>query len=112
LIQSAHDLSEGGLAVALSECLFAGEGLGADVNITGDSISALFSETQSRFLLTVKKEHQVEFESLVDADLIGKVNELAALRVLNGTVPVLESLVDELKAAWKGAIPCLLKSRD
>ncbi|WP_312475408.1 phosphoribosylformylglycinamidine synthase subunit PurL [Neobacillus sp.] len=112
LVQSAHDLSEGGLAVALSECLFAGEGLGADVNIAGDSISALFSETQSRFLLTVKKEHQVEFESLVDAVLIGKVNESAALRVLNGTVPVLESLVDELKAAWKGAIPCLLKSRD
>ena len=112
LIQSAHDLSEGGLAVALSECLFAGEGLGADVNITGDSISALFSETQSRFLLTVKKEHQAEFESLVDASLIGEVNESAALRVLNGTVPVLESSVDELKAAWKGAIPCLLKSRD
>ncbi|CAH2717274.1 Phosphoribosylformylglycinamidine synthase subunit PurL [Neobacillus rhizosphaerae] len=112
LIQSAHDLSEGGLAVALSECLFAGEGLGADVNITGDSISALFSETQSRFLLSVKKEHQAEFESLVDASLIGEVNESAALRVLNGTVPVLESLVDELKAAWKGAIPCLLKSRD
>ncbi|MEH7353881.1 phosphoribosylformylglycinamidine synthase subunit PurL [Neobacillus drentensis] len=112
LIQSAHDLSEGGLAVALSECLFADKGLGADVNITGDSISALFSETQSRFLLTVKKEHQSEFESLVDASLIGEVNESSELRVLNGTVPVLESSVDELKAAWKGAIPCLLKSRD
>ncbi|MFK9092012.1 phosphoribosylformylglycinamidine synthase subunit PurL [Bacillus salipaludis] len=112
LVQSAHDLSEGGLSVALAECLFAAEGLGADVKITGDSVSALFSETQSRFLLTVKKEQQVEFESLVDAALIGAVNDSGLIRVLNETVPVLESAVEELKVAWKGAIPCLLKSRD
>ncbi|MFJ7727256.1 phosphoribosylformylglycinamidine synthase subunit PurL [Neobacillus sp. NPDC097160] len=112
LVQSAHDLSEGGLSVALAECLFTAKGLGADVKITGDSVSALFSETQSRFLLTVEKEQQVEFESLVDAALIGAVNDSGVLRVLNETVPVLESAVEELRAAWKGAIPCLLKSRD
>jgi len=112
LVQSAHDLSEGGLAVALSECLFATQGLGAEVTIMGNPVSGLFSETQSRFLLSVKKEHQAEFESLVDAKLIGEVSNSAKLRILLEGQTVLESTVDELKAAWKGAIPCLLKSRD
>jgi phosphoribosylformylglycinamidine synthase len=112
VVQSAHDLSEGGLAVALAESLFNGNGLGAEVKIAGNPVSALFSETQSRFLLSVKKEHQVEFESLVEAQLIGEVNLSGTVKVNSDSETVLESTVEELKAAWKGAIPCLLKSRD
>lgn len=112
LVQSAHDLSEGGLAVALAECLFAKKGLGAEITITGDSVTALFSETQSRFLISVKKEHQAEFERVVDAAPIGQVNETGILQVLSEGQSVLVSKVEELKTAWKGAIPCLLKSRD
>ncbi|WP_045520413.1 phosphoribosylformylglycinamidine synthase subunit PurL [Neobacillus niacini] len=112
VVQSAHDLSEGGLAVAVSESLFTNEQLGAEINITGNQVSALFSETQSRFLLTVKKEHQTEFESLVAAKLIGEVNDTATLKVKAENNTVLEASVNQLKDAWKGAIPCLLKSRD
>lgn len=109
LIQSAHDLSEGGLAVALAEGLFASEHLGARVSITGNPVSALFSETQSRFLLTVKKENQSAFERILEAKLIGEVTDTAILQVLTDNGPVLEASIDQLKAAWKGAIPCLLK---
>ena len=112
VVQSAHDLSEGGLGVAVSESLFTNEQLGAEINITGNQVSALFSETQSRFLLTVKKEHQAEFESLVTANLIGEVNDTATLKVKADNNTVLEASVNQLKDAWKGAIPCLLKSRD
>jgi phosphoribosylformylglycinamidine synthase len=112
VVQSAHDLSEGGLGVAVSESLFTNEQLGAEINITGNQVSALFSETQSRFLLTVKKEHQAEFESLVTANLIGEVNDTATLKVKAENNTVLEASVNQLKDAWKGAIPCLLKSRD
>jgi len=112
LVQSAHDLSEGGLAVALAECLFANDKLGADVTLSGNPVSALFSETQSRFLLSVKKERQAEFESLVEAQQIGEVNNSGSLSVSIEGETVLEGTVEELKAAWKGAIPCLLKSRD
>ncbi|WP_026573539.1 phosphoribosylformylglycinamidine synthase subunit PurL [Bacillus sp. UNC438CL73TsuS30] len=111
-VESAHDLSEGGLGVALAECLFADKQLGAEVSITGNAVSALFSETQSRFLLTVKRENQTEFERLVDAKLIGEVTETATLQVSGDNGFVFEASVNELKAAWKGAIPCLLKSRD
>lgn len=112
VVQSAHDLSEGGLGVAVSESLFTNEQLGAEINITGNQVSALFSETQSRFLLTVKKENQAEFEGLVTANLIGEVNNTATLKVKADNNTVLEASVNQLKDAWKGAIPCLLKSRD
>ncbi|PGY07039.1 phosphoribosylformylglycinamidine synthase subunit PurL [Bacillus sp. AFS031507] len=112
LVQSAHDLSEGGLAVGLAECLFANEKLGAEVEIEGNLVSALFSETQSRFLLSVKEEDKLEFESLVDAVQIGLVNDTAKLQISMGESTVLEASIEELKDAWKGAIPCYLKSRD
>jgi phosphoribosylformylglycinamidine synthase subunit PurL len=114
LVESAHDLSEGGLAIALSECLFSSENenLGAVVNTFGNPVSALFSETQSRFILTVKKENQSEFEQLVDATLIGEVTLSKSLQILTEGAPVLEASIAELKEAWKGAIPCLLKSKD
>ncbi len=112
LVESAHDLSEGGLAVGLAESLFTNEQLGAEVSITGNQVSALFSETQSRFLLTIKKEHQQEFEGLVDAVQIGTVNDSGKLNITNDESTVLEASIEELKAAWKGAIPCYLKSRD
>ncbi|MEC1524408.1 phosphoribosylformylglycinamidine synthase subunit PurL [Neobacillus niacini] len=111
VVQSAHDLSEGGLGVAVAESLFGQEQLGAAITIEGNPVTALFSETQSRFLLTVKKEHQSAFESLVAARLIGEVNDTAVLKVNAENNTILEASVNELKDAWKGAIPCLLKSR-
>jgi phosphoribosylformylglycinamidine synthase len=112
LVESAHDLSEGGLAIALSECLFGAKNLGASVKISGSPVSALFSESQSRFLLSVKKENQSEFEKIVEAELIGEVTSSENLQILAEDAPILEASVAELKEAWKGAIPCLLKSRD
>jgi phosphoribosylformylglycinamidine synthase subunit PurL len=109
LVQSAHDLSEGGLAVAISESLFGAGQLGASINVEGNLVSALFSETQSRFLISVKKEHQTAFEKIVCATLIGEVNDSSALQILSKDKSVLEASVTELKDAWKGAIPCLLK---
>jgi phosphoribosylformylglycinamidine synthase subunit PurSL len=60
LVRSCHDLSEGGLAVALAEMAFAG-GIGADVlNLPGTGLSdvaKLFSESPTRFLLEVTTEN-------------------------------------------------------
>ncbi|MFJ7754189.1 phosphoribosylformylglycinamidine synthase subunit PurL [Peribacillus muralis] len=111
LVASAHDLSEGGLSVALAESLFGSGELGAKVNISGEAVSELFSETQSRFLLSIKPENKEAFEALVeDAICIGSVTEDRRLVVTAGSDGlVLEADVDELQTAWKGAIPCLLK---
>jgi phosphoribosylformylglycinamidine synthase len=69
LVQSAHDCSEGGLAVALAECCFNPERLfGADIDCSrrpvGDSqasgrdaATVLFNESQSRIIISVRPEH-------------------------------------------------------
>ncbi|WP_226035448.1 phosphoribosylformylglycinamidine synthase subunit PurL [Aquibacillus saliphilus] len=111
LVCSAHDLAEGGLAVALAESLF-NNGLGCDVEVSGDTTVQLFSESQSRFLVSIKPDDKQAFESLVeDANLIGEVTESGQLKVNNNEDIVIEESVESLKTLWKGAIPCLLKSK-
>lgn len=112
VVASAHDVSEGGLAVALAECLMSAQGLGAHVTIQGDVVSELFSETQSRFVVSVKKEHQQAFEQLVQAVCIGEVTNDGTLHVTNGDTCILHVPVETMRNVWKGAIPCLLKSKD
>ena len=58
IVRSAHDCSEGGLAVALAECCLAG-GIGArvDAGSTLPGAVALFSESQARAVLTVDAAH-------------------------------------------------------
>ncbi|MBP0725996.1 phosphoribosylformylglycinamidine synthase subunit PurL [Bacillus sp. RG28] len=110
VVASAHDLSEGGLGVALAESTFGSSNVGASITIEGNEVTALFSESQSRFLLTVKPQNKEQFEALVEAKLIGTVTEEASVTVRNGAnETVLHAPVEELKQAWKEAIPCLLK---
>ncbi|OBW51688.1 phosphoribosylformylglycinamidine synthase II [Solibacillus silvestris] len=111
LVQSAHDVSEGGVAVALAEKTFAAKGLGLDVALTGSAITALFAESQSRFVLTVKAEHAEGFETIVkDAQKIGTVTDDANIKITGEAGVLVEGTVEEFRSAWKGAIPCLLKS--
>ncbi|MDQ6624396.1 MAG: phosphoribosylformylglycinamidine synthase subunit PurL, partial [Verrucomicrobiota bacterium] len=60
LVRSAHDCSEGGLAVALAESCFNPDGrLGCEVELaqTNDVISALFNEAQSRIVVSVAPQN-------------------------------------------------------
>ncbi|MDN7243638.1 phosphoribosylformylglycinamidine synthase subunit PurL [Planococcus sp. N028] len=110
LVVSAHDVAEGGVAVALAEKTF-GNGLGIEATLSGLATTALFSESQSRFIVSVSPEHVGEFESIVeDAKRIGTVTgESLIVKSEDGTAWINES-VETLRSAWKGAIPCLLKS--
>ncbi|MCC9090223.1 MULTISPECIES: phosphoribosylformylglycinamidine synthase subunit PurL [Bacillus] len=112
LVQSAHDVSEGGLGVALAESTFGTDGLGADIQIDLNSEASLFSETQSRFVVTVKPEHREAFAAAVkDAKEVGTVTNDGVFTVKNQEGQQwIHAAVNELECAWKGAIPCLLKS--
>lgn len=110
VVASAHDISEGGLGVAIAESTFGPTKVGANITIEGNEVAALFSETQSRFLLSIKPEHKAQFEAMVDAKLIGTVTEETSVTIRNQqNETVLHSTVEELKQSWKEAIPCLLK---
>ncbi|HWJ80129.1 MAG TPA: phosphoribosylformylglycinamidine synthase subunit PurL [Niallia sp.] len=110
VVESAHDLAEGGLAVAVAESLIGSNGLGAKVNIEIENATvALFSESQSRFLLSIKPENKETFEKIVPATLLGEVTDSAVLTISQGEKILVNEQVDSLEAAWRGAIPCLLK---
>lgn len=110
LVKSAHDISEGGLSIALAESLFGQNQLGAKVSIKGTESAALFGETQSRFLLSIKEANQAAFEAVMDdAVCLGKVTSTPKLIVHNEKGELLiDAAVQELQDVWKGAIPCLL----
>ncbi|WP_414499757.1 phosphoribosylformylglycinamidine synthase subunit PurL [Zymobacter sp. IVIA_12111.31 C1] len=110
LISAAHDISEGGLAVALAEMTME-KSLGADVRVSGDAAS-LFAESQSRFIVTVPQAQQAAFEQAVpDAHLLGQVVTKNALTIADDEGRTLIDLpLATLSTTWKGALECLLKS--
>jgi len=113
LVESCHDCSEGGLAVALAESSFAG-GYGMDVDLSKVPASykarksnetLLFSESNSRFVVTVAPENRKEFERAMKGnyvEYIGRVNEDSYMRVKgNGGNYLIDENINRLEAAWK-----------
>ncbi|MNW47341.1 Phosphoribosylformylglycinamidine synthase 2 [compost metagenome] len=114
LVRSAHDLSEGGLAVALAESCMSG-GIGAKVDVASELRSdfALFSESQSRILLSASPEKAEMLEKLlaergVPRARIGVVEGSELSVSVNGT-EVLNKPVEQLKRVWEDVIPCLMQ---
>ena len=110
LIASAHDLSEGGLAVGLMESVF-DTGLGFDVTVAMDK-TLLFSETQSRFILTVKPENVAAVEAIFGsaAAQIGTVTAAAVAKIAAANETITLD-IKEVQTKWEEAIPCLLKQK-
>lgn len=69
LINSAHDISEGGIVAALAECCILDEentvGAGVHIHINERTDFAFFSETQSRVIISVSEENQKSFEKFM-----------------------------------------------
>ncbi len=87
LMSSALAVGRGGTAVALAKMALAG-GLGADVALTGDAHTALFSESTGRFLVTVSPAKEKAFRAALAGQpvkRIGNVIEAPMLRVKAGT---------------------------
>ncbi|OQX09369.1 MAG: phosphoribosylformylglycinamidine synthase [Desulfobulbaceae bacterium A2] len=111
LIASCHDCSDGGLAVALAETAFAGSlGLTIDLRqVPTEGISRddvlLFSESQSRFVVTVRPEHAAAFEALLAGFACRRVGtvETAPQFVCTGLGggEVLREELAALKASWQ-----------
>lgn len=70
ILTAAHDCSEGGLAVALADCCLLSEaGVGAIIKLQPENMrmdGTLFSESQSRILVTVKEEQLSTLLTLID----------------------------------------------
>ena len=114
LVASAHDCSDGGLAVALAECCF-GTNSGAVVNISElgssdpelDSFGALFSESMGRILVSVRPEDSDSFSTAMkghSCHKIGSVEKGDNLSVSRDDEPILSASVSNLKQSWLGSL--------
>jgi len=119
LVLACHDVSEGGLGVALAEMCFAG-GLGAEVRLRGvprgkgmaRDESILFSESNSRFIVEVSDRVAPSFERLVNGCVfrqIGLTVREPRLRVLglDGSAKI-DAPLSELERVWQTGLSRLL----
>ena len=121
-IESAHDCSEGGLAIALAECTFDSGGIGvsADVTAVGDepaySVNAtLFGESASRIVVSAASHHldtvmTAAAEAGVAAREIGRVGGDHIRLSVNG-VAAIDSPVSVAEQAWATAIEQKMTAR-
>jgi len=115
LLHSAHDLSEGGLAVALAETTFENL-IGAEIHLTTAGLrkdSLLFGESQSRILVSLPQDNLAMLQEIagqhnVSLQVIGQTGG-DRLKLYLDNEQVVDLSVKELYAAWSEAIERLLK---
>ncbi len=113
LLQSAHDCSDGGLAVALAECCFPSLGrdaVGATIELGGEPGAAaqLFGETPSRVVISFEESQRTRLERIAaqagaPLKAIGRVGG-ARLQVKVGGEQLINQSVAELERLWRAAL--------
>ncbi|MEG0284489.1 MAG: phosphoribosylformylglycinamidine synthase subunit PurL [Vagococcus sp.] len=108
LVASAHDCSEGGLGVALIESCFKNK-LGFKGAFLQEA-NYLFAETPSRFVVSINKANQAEFEELM-GERVALLGETSSETTFELACKDQTIQVDVLNAKqlWEEAIPCLMK---
>jgi phosphoribosylformylglycinamidine synthase len=111
LVASCHDCSDGGLGIALAETAFSG-GLGMNIDLSLVPTKGierddylLFSESQSRFVVTISPEAKNKFEEIMEGSIIretGSVTPGETLTIIgiHGNT-IVEENINELKAVWQ-----------
>jgi phosphoribosylformylglycinamidine (FGAM) synthase-like enzyme/phosphoribosylformylglycinamidine (FGAM) synthase PurS component len=106
-VASCHDCSDGGLGVALAESAFAG-GYGMDLDIRGipveNAVVALFSESQSRFVVTVHPKSVSAFEDTLSGCPVTRLGTVIAseeFRLIGHDGAAIRASLSELKEAWQ-----------
>ncbi|PSH04924.1 MAG: phosphoribosylformylglycinamidine synthase subunit PurL [Acidobacteria bacterium] len=116
LVESARDVAEGGIAVAVAKIAFPKD-LGAEINLISAGLPAecvLFAEDASRALVTCDPAKAAAVEETavkygLNAQVIGATtNEKLTIRIDN--VPVIEGQVSEFKTSWREALEQALQS--
>jgi phosphoribosylformylglycinamidine synthase len=116
LVASAHDLSDGGLAVAAAECCIATMALiplGAELEIPASSARLdrlLFAEGGARILVSVPADQDAAWQqalalAAVPAVRLGAVTAAASLVIRQAGQPLLEQSLAALEACYEQAIP-------
>jgi phosphoribosylformylglycinamidine synthase II len=115
LAASAHDCSDGGLAVTLAESCLQGQ-RGAQVTLPESAVrldAQLFGESPSRIVISARPEHAARIQELAaqagaPVSVLGTVGG-KTLRVTAGGKRQIALPVEEIERIWRGALPALLE---
>lgn len=114
IVKSAHDCSEGGLAVALAECCISGN-TGARVELKEGfrKDALLFGETQSRILVTLREEKLPVLLDIanrvgISCQQIGRVEGERLEIAVAGNVEI-DLPVKDMENCWRGALTCIME---
>ena len=117
-LQSAHDVSDGGLAVTLAESCFASNGFSVRASLTSKEPdeAALFGERGARAIVSVTPENvaaarRIAAQYEVAVVEVGRVSRGEFRIELNGQ-KVVSAEVPSLADAWSGALERLLSAND
>ncbi len=109
LVESCHDVSDGGLAVCIAEMCFGADNLGADIDVSKLAgirpDFKLFSESNTRWIAEVSPENKESFENIfrdnkIPVHEIGKVIGNNALQISDSGRMVVDAKVSLLREAW------------
>jgi phosphoribosylformylglycinamidine synthase len=113
LIASAHDSSDGGLAVALAECSIA-SGFGVELNLSPGTTSAarlLFAEGGARVVVSVKAAHLTRWTTMlaanpeVSATVLGAVASHGHFQLSFGAGNTIDLPLEQLQQVYAEALP-------
>ena len=112
LLASCHDVSDGGLSVALAEASF-GSGLGIRADMEGSDVdldSALFAESHSRFIVSVSPRNAPAFEKLMENDcaFLGEVTGSDRLVLSWGIERIVDVALGDLLSSWREGLRGML----
>lgn len=118
LIESAHDCSDGGLAVTIAESCFSSyrrDAVGCEVNLEGalSGAALLFAETPSRIVLSALESNVTQILTMaseinVTATVIGRTKGERLRIHLNGE-RVIDRRVAEVESSWRGVLGTMLE---
>jgi len=114
-ILSAHDVSDGGLAVTLAESCFGAEGLAAEVSLEGDepAETALFGERGARAVVSLSPASLARLSAIaaqykVNAQRIGTVTR-GEFRIQYNGASVISGDVNCLRKAWSDSLAAAIE---
>lgn len=117
MIRSAHDCSDGGLAVALAEACLGGPGtpIGVDVrlNETIRPDALLFGESQSRIIVSLKESDWPRLEKIAEAHRVPvqRLGIVGGTRLrLRGPTCELDLSIEEVEKAWRSGLTSTLSA--
>ncbi len=116
-ILSAHDISDGGLAVALAECCFGKEGLSAEVALEGEAPAeaVLFGERGARAVVSLSSAALARVSAIaaqcqVNAQRIGTVTR-GELRIQYNGIRAIKGDVDSFRRSWSESLARAVESQ-